>query len=583
MTTKSKTLPYLIGCAKADITAFVYNKAMMGYAVPFHVVKGVETPISARAFVIKDKQTGSKVCIVNSEICFYTIALKDAVVKTLQSKHPALNYTAANVMLTAQHTHSAPGGYSHHVLYNIAIPGFQPKVFNKIVAGTVAAIVQAEANLQAANIQSAVGAFAPEDEVAFNRTLFAYNANPEVKQKVLKKDHHLAIDRNMKLLRFEDKEGKAIGSINWFGVHTTSVDNKFNKICYDNKGYAAEFLEQDIRKENPHFIGAFAQDTAGDVSPNRQWGAKHGRFRGEFRNDYKSAKFNGKLQYNKAKELLAEAAQNETIKGGIDYELMFADFSNIEVDREFVMGMKGMRTTEPATGVALLKGAQDRPAVPPAVNFFLGVGAGAMSRFIETYEKRVKHRFMNLKDKEDILDKYRLHGRKNIAIETGKGKMFGTYFLKKMIIPGALDITINRIKQMDREGYAKYTPWMPRILPLQIITIGSVAIVGLPAEITTVAGQRLRETVLRTLKHKGVRQVILATYCNGYSGYITTHEEYAKQGYEGGHTLFGMWTLAAYQTKLKQLAIEMLKSPAERNIDKTTQPDLFEEEEIWYG
>ena len=160
-----KETMYQVGIAKKDITAFVYNKGMMGYAVPHHIVKDVKTPLSARAFVILDKTNNKKVAIVNSEICFYTIALKDAVVKKLQAEHSDLGFSEEDVLLSAQHTHSAAGGYSHYILYNIAIPGFQPKVFNKVVTSTVAAIVAANENLQDASMQFAEGEFPEKDEV----------------------------------------------------------------------------------------------------------------------------------------------------------------------------------------------------------------------------------------------------------------------------------------------------------------------------------------------------------------------------------------------------------------------------------
>ena len=178
---------YQVGVAKRDITAFVYNKGMMGYAVPHHIVKDVKTPLSARAFVILDKSNGKKVVIVNSEICFYTIALKDAVVKKMQIEHADLGFSEENIMLSAQHTHSAAGGYSHYILYNIAIPGFQPKVFNKVVKNTVEVIVAAYANLKDASLQFAEGEFPEKDDVAFCRSLGAYNANIEVTEKVSKK------------------------------------------------------------------------------------------------------------------------------------------------------------------------------------------------------------------------------------------------------------------------------------------------------------------------------------------------------------------------------------------------------------
>ena len=51
-----------------------------------------------------------------------------------------------------------------------------------------------------------------------------------------------------------------------------------------------------------------------------------------------------------------------------------------------------------------------------------------------------------------------------------------------------------------------------------------------------------------------MRQVLLCTYANDYMGYVTTNEEYQEQCYEGGHTIFGQWTLAAFQTRLTTLA-----------------------------
>ena len=66
------------------------------------------------------------------------------------------------------------------------------------------------------------------------------------------------------------------------------------------------------------------------------------------------------------------------------------------------------------------------------------------------------------------------------------------------------------------------------------------------------AGRRLRETVAEVLGESSLH-VVLAGYANDYGGYVTTREEYATQQYEGGHTLFGPWTLAAYQQEFTRL------------------------------
>ena len=67
---------------------------------------------------------------------------------------------------------------------------------------------------------------------------------------------------------------------------------------------------------------------------------------------------------------------------------------------------------------------------------------------------------------------------------------------------------------------------------------------------------------------------------NAYCGYVTTYEEYQCQCYEGGHTVFGEWTLAAFQTKFKELALQLLKNPESRTIDQSIAPYEFTEEEL---
>ncbi len=80
---------------------------------------------------------------------------------------------------TLQHTHSAPGGYSHFGLYNMTIPGFAPEVYQKVVGGIVEAIVIANENLRPATIRLSDGEFEADKEVGFNRALKAYNLNKQ--------------------------------------------------------------------------------------------------------------------------------------------------------------------------------------------------------------------------------------------------------------------------------------------------------------------------------------------------------------------------------------------------------------------
>lgn len=571
---------FKVGVGKADVTGFVYGIGMMGYGMSFNIVKDIETNLYARAYVISNGT--NKVCWVNSEICFYTIALKNAIVNKIQNLYPHWNYSDANLLLSAQHTHSGPGGYSHHILYNLTIPGFQPTVFNAIVNGTIKAIEAAENNLQDANLHFAKSNF--DDaiaELAINRSINAYNKNPEVETKIGSNNAHLAIDRCMKLLYISNQNKLPIGAINWFGVHTTSLSNDNSRICSDNKGYAATYLEEKMSTLNPNFIGAFAQDTAGDVSPNFKWDAEKNWTRGKYRNDFKSAAHNGKLQFIKALELIEQAQNNNPLSNTIDYEIVYVDFSDIKIDWQFANGKKGLRTVPAAQGFSFFEGTKEGPGIGKA----LATAGRFASNLIWMYEKTL-FKLWHLRDHKTAIDidmKYKMHGRKHIVLEVNSGKIMGTFQIKNMILPAAADPTIKHFKLLDQIGLTKRTPWVPRILPIQIIIVGKIAVLGIAAEITTIAGKRLQETVLNILKHRGVTEVILSTYTNGYSGYITTPEEYDCQLYEGGHTIFGKYTLPAYQTKFKELALQMLKPKAERNIDAVTKPIIFAENEIWYG
>ena len=97
-------------------------------------------------------------------------------------------------------------------------------------------------------------------------------------------------------------------------------------------------------------------------------------------------------------------------------------------------------------------------------------------------------------------------------------------------------------------------PVVPQVLPVQLLRVGAVAVLGIPGELTTMAGRRLRTSVLDAMSATGVTDLALGTYANEYAGYITTPEEYSAQHYEGASTLFGPHTLEAHQQVAAQLA-----------------------------
>ena len=568
-----------LGVAKADITAFKEGVGMLGYGMYYNIMETVETQLFARAFVFKNEEV--KIAYVNCEIAFITPSIKRGVVKKLNRKHKELGYTNQNILLNAQHTHSGPGGYSHHGIYNMNCPGFVIDVYNVIIDGIVEAIILAEQNTEEVNSFIGASEFAPDKEVGFQRSIKAYLQNPEAK-KIGKDERHLGINRTMTLMKFVSKDSKLKGAINWFGIHPTNLPNDNTKVCSDNKGYAAQYLEVELLKENESFVGAFAQGTCGDVTPRFRFNPKHnkqrGKWDGKFLNDdIKSAQYNGHLQFKKALEIIEDLSSHSMESDALDYGLLYADFGNILVDSKYTGGRENVRTSPACMGVSFLKGTYyDGPGMLEPLGFL----SKLITKFVKVWEY-TKAAFMPMEWRIAMLQKYASQGNKNIAIETGERKIMGTFNISKLIIPAWADEVVSNLKTFHKRGALDKNPWSPQILPLQIIKLGSVALCAFPFEITTIAGQRLKKTLEGLLVgNQGFSEVILCPYSNAYNGYVTTHEEYQVQEYEGGHTVFGEWTLAALQTEFEKLIVEMLKPKAERSLSNEVNPLVFSHDDL---
>lgn len=568
-----------IGTGKGDITAFFKGIGLLGYGLPNHHMLGIDTPLYARAFVFEQLDKSQKVCFVNCELGFITPSLKQGVLEYLSKNHPDLQYNTSNLLLSAQHTHCGPSGFSYHVIYNMSTPGFHQGVYDKIVNGIIESILEAEKNKQKANIHLGKSSFSPDIPVSFNRVIDAYNSNPEVK-KLTHETRHLAVDREMTLLHIISESGQPLGSINWFAVHTSNLPNNYYKLCSDNKGFAATYLEESFQKENIHYVAAFAQGACGDVSARVKYNAKlpaaRGKWEGYFPDDLKSSKFNGNLQYEKAKEITESTL--ETIKDEtIDSISMYVDFGKIDIAPKFANGKEDCVTSPSCMGVTFLEGSiMDGPGLP----LFLGKIAKGIARSARSAEW--KDAVKKGGDYEKfIARKNKAQSVKDIGVASGERKFLGNFEAHKIPIPAFIDETILNIKKMAKQGgFDSLNPWTPQVLTLQILKIGNIGICAFPFEITTVASWRLKKTLEDALKAKGIEYIILAPYSNEYNGYITTNEEYQLQLYEAGHNVFGQWSLNALQQKFTELSEEFIKPKESRNTDNGVHPEVFTKEEL---
>ena len=94
----------------------------------------------------------------------------------------------------------------------------------------------------------------------------------------------------------------------------------------------------------------------------------------------------------------------------------------------------------------------------------------------------------------------------------------------------------------------------PTAVPLFVVRVGKRLIASLPAEATVEVGRRAIQAVLEGSRGSGVRGVAISGLANEFIQYLTTPEEYDRQHYEGGSTIFGPASSVLLTEQLGELA-----------------------------
>ena len=546
--------------------------AMHGYGKPDHIATGQQSPLHARSLYVEDTQ-GNALWFCCLELGYVTHAMRDGVCQRLQERC-GKDFDEARLVLTCTHTHSGPGGCTHDVMYNLVTPGFQPEHLAKVVDAACQSLLDARDMAEPAKLELHQGFLEEHIPVAWNRSIKAYNRNKDVEPQPDTQTEK-ALDRTMSVLAVRQKD-QITGLLSLFGVHATCLSNRLRRHDGDNKGYAARHAEDTLRasgSKDP--VAIFAQGTAGDVSPHQQGPGAYRRrkaLKGEA--EYTYARQNGERQSFFALSLLENAPQQQ-VSGHIDAVLTYVDFTDLHAAPEYADGHVDAYTSEPCHGVAFFSGA---PVDGRGMPIVLAKGASIIA-------KQVKKRQLKQLDRLDPDERhyrerlYAAQGPKDILMESGRKRILGRPF-HKLPLPGFVDPLVAELKRQVSAGAINKSNMVPTVLPLQIVTLGDLAIVCCPGEFTTVAGKRVKETIAEKLAPSGIRQVLICTYCNEYMGYVTTCEEYQEQAYEGGHTIYGQWTLAAFQTQFEKLAEQLTRSPQERTYDRETRPEKVPPEEL---
>jgi neutral ceramidase len=526
----------------------------MGWGDPTHRALKVALPIHTRATVFK---TGTAIfALACLEICFLTQAVRNEVLKRLQAADPATGWTEDNVLLCATHTHCAPGGHTHDVLYNVPSFGYYPHVLDKYAEGTTAAILEASKSLRDGRIRFAEGEFGLDKNVAFNRSVQAWNENPE-NEKLNFDERARALDRKMRMFRFEDLEGRFIGCLNEFAVHCTSVHRDYPMIHSDNKGVAAEELESKLGG-----VCIFVQGASGDSSPNFQRFPGLREVRGTDRDDLESARTNGHMQAEMALSLCEKAAREQALSAELDSAIDYVDFSKVHVDPKDVGGRENCQTGPAVIGARALLGTDEGMPTPKVAYHAMRLTSRLID-FISFVTSGGDTKFLPGRDP--------IHGPKPGCIQSGESKVFRSSNFGSSLVPSFLGPAMALVKTWSRKNLLS-RPLTPQILPIQSIRVGEWVWISVPAEFTTTSGVRLKKSVLEDLRGTWARRALLIGYANSYSGYVTTPEEYQLQLYEGASTHFGQWTQPAYQTAFRKLMAKLQLPRGQRSSTHVHPP-----------
>ena len=113
-----------VGAAIKQIECFKRGVGMMGYGLHSHIVEGQKTPLKVRTFFIQNDPNTKRLIWVTPEILSASQAIKRGVLNLLHQSNPRLNIKDCELMISATHTHSGPGGYFDYAIYNMTISGF---------------------------------------------------------------------------------------------------------------------------------------------------------------------------------------------------------------------------------------------------------------------------------------------------------------------------------------------------------------------------------------------------------------------------------------------------------------------------
>jgi neutral ceramidase len=491
------------GAVSVDITP-PPGMPMGGYSMLANKGQGFRTRIKARVIYLNDGK-GHSVALVQTDLPAGSLLLHHKIAEAVSER---TGLRPGDIAITASHSHSAPANFFENDFYNKHMTsgkwlevGFLEFCSQRITQG----IIEAHKNRREAKIATG------------RKDIYGYNRNRSLSSYVLNKNAgeirlddseavFKAVNPALYMIRIdvEDDSGhyRPLGAFSSFSVHATALTSLVTVYNADLFAYAQKDLEWAIRhkyKTPWAVVHAMTEGTQGDMAPALP--EQGDNIFGYFPVNWKEARKLGQGIGREAISLfesLGDRLTADILLGSAVRELDIREHNvveNIELCEDAVIG-------NPLVGGAYERRAPWVAAVP------IFRGGNAMSR-----------RWWFFKN----------------GCQGNKRHLFFS-FLQPLIEP---------------------KDSIPNTVMFQLIRVNDTVILPVPFEVTTESGNRMASRVKWEFSQAGaesVSHVWVASVSNGYFGYATTPEEYSRQNYEGGHTLYGRYTTPYLTAQLGLLA-----------------------------
>jgi neutral ceramidase len=490
------------GAVSVDITP-PPGMPMGGYSVLANRGQGFRTRIKARVVYLNDGK-GHSIALVQTDLPAGSLLLHHKVAAAVSEE---TRLRPGDIAIMASHSHSAPANFFENDFYNKHMTsgkwlelGFLEFATQRIAQGI------RESYMNRRPVRIATG----------RKDIYGYNRNRSLDSFVLNENAgniklddpeavFKAVNPALCMVRIDIQDNgghyKPLAAFSSFSVHATALTPPVEVYNADLFAYAQKDLEWTIKRkyDTPWaVVHAMTAGTQGDMAPALP--DLGNNIFGYFPVNWKEARKLGQGIGREAINLFEALGDKLTDDISLDSsvrELNIREHNvveNIELCKDAVVG-------NPLVGGANERGVPWVAAIP-----FLK-GGNVMSRrwfFKDGCQGNKRHLFFS--------------------------------FLQPLLEP--------------KDSF-------PNTVMFQLIRVNDTVILPVPFEVTAESGHRMAARVKREFVEAGddsIKHVWVAGNANGYFGYTTTPEEYSRQNYEGGHTLYGRHSTPYLTAQLGLLA-----------------------------